>query len=94
MLWTQPKSRESLSNIEDPQNVCIYVSMMRLVLCMFDVLLGVLLFAIPNMSRRELLFAVPVPPNFRESRAGRHAVAAYRTAIAVVALAGACALAF
>ena len=46
---------------------------MRLILCTIDVFIGVLVFATPNMSRRELLFAVPVPPDFRQSRAGQHA---------------------
>lgn len=65
---------------------------MRLVLCAVYIFIGALLFAIPNMTRRELLFAVPVPPDFRESPAGRHAISMFRVAIAVIVLAGVCAL--
>jgi uncharacterized membrane protein len=65
---------------------------MRLVLCAVYVSMGAVLSAIPNMTRRELLFAVPVPPAFRESRAGRHAISRFRTAIAAAVLAGVCAL--
>ncbi|MBZ5591656.1 MAG: DUF5808 domain-containing protein [Acidobacteriia bacterium] len=65
---------------------------MRLVLCAVNVFMGALLFAIPNMARRELLFAVPVPPDLRESRAGRHAISMFRAVIAAAVLAGVCAL--
>ena len=62
---------------------------MRLTLfCAVYVYLGAMLFAIPNMTRRELLFAVPVPPDFRESRAGRRAILTFRAAVAAVVLAG------
>jgi uncharacterized membrane protein len=65
---------------------------MRLVLCAIYLFVGALLFAIPNMTRRELFFAVPVPQDFRESRAGRNAVLMFRAAIAIAVLAGICAL--
>ena len=65
---------------------------MRLVLCAVYVFMGALIFAVPNMTRRELLFAVPVPPDFRESPAGRHAISMFRAAIAAVLVAGVCAL--
>jgi uncharacterized membrane protein len=65
---------------------------MRLVLSAFCLLMGALLFALPNLTRREILFAVPVPPDFRNSPAGRHAVAMYRWAVAAAALAGTAAL--
>jgi uncharacterized membrane protein len=65
---------------------------MRLVLCAVYLFTAALVFAIPNMTRRDLLFAVPVPPDFRESRAGRHAISTFRTTIAVVMVAGVCAL--
>ena len=61
---------------------------MRLVLCAVYTSIGAALFAIPNMTRRELLFAVPVPPDFRESQAGRHAILMFRAAVACVVLAG------
>jgi uncharacterized membrane protein len=44
------------------------------------------------MTRRELLFAVPVPPDFRHSRAGQHAIRMFRLVIAVVVVAAAGAL--
>jgi protein-S-isoprenylcysteine O-methyltransferase Ste14 len=53
---------------------------------------GALLLGVPNMTRRELLFAVPVPPNFRAGTAGRHAIAMFRIVVAAVVLAGACAI--
>jgi uncharacterized membrane protein len=65
---------------------------MRLVLCAVYVFMGAVVFAIPNMTRRELLFAVPVPPDFRESRAGRRAILTFRAAIAAAVLAGVWAL--
>jgi len=65
---------------------------MRLILCIIYVLMGALFYAYPNITRRELLFAVPVPPGFRESPAGRHAIRMFRLAIVAAVLAGACAL--
>lgn len=65
---------------------------MRLVLCTFHILTGAAFFGIPNMTRRELLFAVPVPPDFRERPAGRRAISMFRAAVATVVLAGLCAL--
>ncbi len=60
---------------------------MRLMLAAVYVFLGALLFAIPNISRRELLFAVPVPPDFRQTPAGRHAIRMFRVVIAAVVIA-------
>jgi uncharacterized membrane protein len=57
---------------------------MRLILCTIYVFMGALLFALPSMTRRELLFAVPVPPDLRESRAGRHAIRMFRLVIVAV----------
>jgi len=54
--------------------------------------MGALLYALPSMTRRELLFAVPVPPDFRESSAGRHAIRMFRLLIAAVVVAAACAV--
>jgi uncharacterized membrane protein len=65
---------------------------MRLVLSAVCVFIGALLFALPNMTRRELLFAVPVPPDFRESGAGRHAIRMFRMVVLTAVLAGVCAL--
>jgi uncharacterized membrane protein len=65
---------------------------MKLVLCAIDVFVGAVLFAIPSFTRREVLFAVPVPADFRESHAGRHAISMFRTAIAAAVVAGICVL--
>ncbi len=69
-------------------------AVMRFVLCAINAFVGALLVALPNMTRRELLFAVPVPRDFRNSRAGRHAISAFRAAIAVALVIGECALLF
>jgi len=60
---------------------------MTFIICM-QVLVGALLLAIPNMTRRTLLFAVPVPPDFRQGPAGRHAIAMFRLVVGGVVLAG------
>ncbi len=65
---------------------------MRLVLIVINLVTGALVFAIPNMIRREVLFAVPVPPGSRESPAGRGAIANFRATVAVAVLAGVCGL--
>ncbi len=65
---------------------------MRLLLCSIYIFVGALLFAIPNLTRRELLFAVPVPSDFRQTRAGRRAILTFRIVIAAAVLAGVCAL--
>jgi uncharacterized membrane protein len=65
---------------------------MRLTLCAIYVFMGAVVFAIPNTTRRKLLFAVPVPPGFRESRAGRRAILMFRGTIAAFVLAGVSAL--
>ncbi|HEY4933423.1 MAG TPA: DUF5808 domain-containing protein [Terriglobales bacterium] len=62
---------------------------MRLILCTVYIFIGALVFASPNMSRRELLFAVPVPPDFRQSRAGQHAIRMFRLVIVMVVAAAA-----
>jgi len=60
---------------------------MKLLVCM-HVFLGAVLLAIPNMTRREILFAVPVPPDFRQTPAGRHAINMFRLVVAAAVLAG------
>lgn len=65
---------------------------MRIIPLAVLVLLGIMLFAIPNMTRREILFAVPVPPDFRKSCAGRRAVSVFRSTTVIAVLAGICAL--
>ena len=63
---------------------------MRLVLCFFHVFTGALVFALPNLSLREMLFAVHVPASFRDTQEGRHAVALYRGLVAAAVIAGLC----
>lgn len=65
---------------------------MRLILGAIYLFLGAVLFAIPNMTRGELLFAVPVRPDFRASPKGRHAIRTFRAMVGFVVLAGAAAL--
>lgn len=67
---------------------------MRFFLCAICVFMGGLFFAIPNMTRRELLFAIPVPPGFRDGPVGRLAILMFRAIVAAVALAGISALLF
>jgi uncharacterized membrane protein len=57
--------------------------MMKLTMCSPMLMMGALLLIIPNMMRRQMLFAVPVAPDFRESREGRHAVRLFRTVVAL-----------
>jgi uncharacterized membrane protein len=65
---------------------------MRLILCAIYVYMGGVIFATPNMTRRELLFAIPVPPGFRDGPAGRRAILLFRAIVAAVVLAGTSAL--
>lgn len=65
---------------------------MRLTLSALNLFVGMMLLAIPNLTRREVLFAVPVPEGFRATEAARRAVAMFRvvvglaTAISIAAL--------
>ncbi len=65
--------------------------MMKLLLSSITLFFGAIIFAIPNLSRRNLLFAVPVTPGFRASAAARRSVAAFRWVVGAVTLAGAAA---
>ncbi len=58
--------------------------MTRLLICLIYLSMGGLLLALPQMSRRGVLFGVPVPPNFRDSEPGRHSLAVFRTVTAIV----------
>lgn len=60
---------------------------MTFLICMYA-FVGAVLFAIPNMTRREILFSVPVPPDFRLCPAGRHSITMFRLVVAAVVLAG------
>ena len=61
---------------------------MRLALCAVCVFLGAVVFAVPNMTRRELLFAVPIPPGFRYSAAGRRALWTFRALLLAAVVVG------
>ncbi len=61
---------------------------MRWILCSVSTFIGLLLLAAPNLTRRELLFAVPVPAGFRESRAARRAIFRFRAATAAATVVG------
>lgn len=56
---------------------------MRLSLSLLNLFVGMMLLAIPNLTRREILFAVPVPQGFRETDAARRAVAVFRMVVAL-----------
>lgn len=60
---------------------------MRFVLGVTCLFLGGLLLATPNLTRRELLFAVPVPADFRASAAGRRAILLFRLVVGAALLA-------
>jgi uncharacterized membrane protein len=66
---------------------------MRFAFCVLYVCWGALLFALPNMMRREILFAVPVATGFRESAAARRAIANFRATMVAIVLLGLGALA-
>src|SRR5580700_5169829 len=60
--------------------------MIRLIpgcICLF---LGAVLYAIPYMTRRGVLFAVLVPADFRASAAGRRSMAQYHALVAIAML--------
>lgn len=56
---------------------------MRLSLSLLNLFAGMMLLAIPNLTRREILFAVPVPRGFRDTDAARRAVATFRMVVAL-----------
>ena len=60
-------------------------------MCLF---LGGLLYMIPNMTRRGILFTVNVPPGFRESPEGRESVSSFRRLLGLVVLIDLLAIAF
>jgi uncharacterized membrane protein len=49
-------------------------------------LIGALEYAMPQLTRRDILFSVTVAPEFRESTQGRRIIAAYRRGIVIVTL--------
>ncbi len=65
---------------------------MRLILALNSLFVGAVIFAIPNMTRRGILFAVPVAGEFRETETARRSIASFRALVGCVVLAGACGL--
>src|SRR5262245_47263131 len=52
------------------------------------VLMSLIMLSIPHLTRRELLFGVIVPADFRERLEGRQAIREFRIAVAIPAVAG------
>ena len=50
--------------------------------------MSLLMFALPHMTRREILFGVVVPVDFRSSPEGRRAIREFRFAVGISAIAG------
>ncbi len=63
--------------------------MMKLLLSLITLFVGAIVFAIPNLSRRNILFAVPVTPGFRTSTEARRSIAAFRWLVGAVTIVGA-----
>jgi len=59
-----------------------------------NLLISMLIFSIPNMTRTEILFGVVVPLDFRSSPEGRRAIRIFRSVVAVPAIGGLIAIAF
>jgi len=57
------------------------------------VLMSLLIFSIPHLTHREILFGVVVPGDFRSSPEGRSAIRIYRFIVAILAIAGLIAMA-
>lgn len=67
---------------------------MKLALVCIYTFLGALMFAVPNMTRPGILFAVPVPADFREGPIGRRSITIFRGLILTTLLPVLCALLF
>jgi uncharacterized membrane protein len=57
-------------------------------------LISAVILSIPNMTRKEILFGVAVPIDFRSSPEGRRAIRIFRSVVAVPAIGGLIAIAF
>ena len=51
-------------------------------------LLSLVILSIPHLTRREILFGVVVPADFRSSPEGRRAIRMYRSVVAILAIGG------
>ncbi len=67
---------------------------MRLIISFVFVIVGMAIFAIPNMTRRGVLFGFAVPASFREGASGRKSIAEFRALVLVVLIAALSALFF
>lgn len=56
-------------------------------------LVSLLILSIPHLTRREILFGVVVPIDFRSSQEGRRAIRMYRSVVAIPAIGGLIAIA-
>ncbi len=65
---------------------------MKLALVCIYAFVGAVMFAVPNMTRRSILFAVPVTADFREGPVGRRSIAIFRGLILAALLAVLCAM--
>ena len=52
------------------------------------ILLSLIMFALPHLTRREILFGVVVPIDFRSSPEGRRALRMYRSVVGIFAIGG------
>jgi uncharacterized membrane protein len=51
-------------------------------------LMSLMMFALPHLTRREILFGVVLPADFRERPEGRHAIRVFRIAVSIPAVFG------
>jgi uncharacterized membrane protein len=68
------------------------VSMMVLIPLVPHLFMSLAMFALPHVTRREILFGVAVPADFRSRPEGRKAIREFRLAVAIPALVGAAAI--
>lgn len=63
---------------------------MRLFVFVFNAFIGAMFFAMPNLTRPGLLFAVPVPAGFRDGPDGRRAIRVFRMVVGPIVLVALC----
>jgi len=68
--------------------------MIKLIPCFVCAFFGALMLAVPNMTRRGVLFTVAVPPGFRDGPEGRRSLLAYRAFVGIAAAVALLALVF
>ena len=65
---------------------------MKLILSFVYLFIGTAMFALPNLTRRGILFGVSVPQHFRETPTAQRSVTIFRAVVGIVVLAALCAL--